>query len=75
MSDDFDIKIHEREMESTKDKKIVYEARLIYKGDNQEFIDYIKSLQTFHKLSQNYIDKLASVTITFYSDTQLEPYE
>ena len=42
---DFDIKIVETNIK--KDKKIVYEATLTYKGDNTEFIDYIKSLNAF----------------------------
>jgi hypothetical protein len=69
----FDIKIIETNIK--KDKKIVYEATLTYKGDNTEFIDYIKSLNAFHNLSEKYLEKLASVMITFYTDRQVKPYE
>jgi hypothetical protein len=73
MSDDFDIKIDE----TKKDKTIVYRATLIYKGDNTEFIDYIEKLNTSGKLtgSQINIQELASVTITFYPNTNFEDYQ
>ena len=70
---DFDINIVETNIK--KDKKIVYEATLTYKGDNTEFIDYIKSLNAFHNLSEKYLEKLASVMITFYTDRQVKPYK
>ena len=71
MSEDFAIKIDETKIKE--DKKTVYEATLTYKGDNQEFIDYIESVNIDRKL-KNKIDikKLASVTISFY--LQFKPY-
>ena len=72
-NNNFDINIQE----TKKDKTVVYKARLIYKGDNTEFIDYIEKLNTSGKLtgSKINIQELASVTITFYSNTNFEHYE
>ena len=73
MSDDFDIKI----LEIKKKKTVIYKATLIYKGGNPDFIDYIKKINTSGNLvgPAICIQELASVIITFYSDTQSEPYE
>ena len=73
MTDDFDIKI----LEIKNKKTVIYEATLIYKGGNPDFMDYIKKINTSGNLvgPAIRIQELASVIITFYSDTQSEPYE
>jgi hypothetical protein len=73
MSEHFDINIIEKQ----KDERIVYEAILTYKGSDKTFIEYIDKLNEEHELSESSFNLkiLASVMITFYTNTKNKPYD